>query len=677
MNNIYNLITSYTKGGVEPLPSQATEKPSTLVQSKMLDPFVFTSLESKKSGTYPNFLQFVPKTSFLAPEDTPPPKMLNLFQELNELKSFSKERVLKADAFLDPSHCSNLDDFSVACEGEDKFIFSSKQSGDEKEFAVAREGKLNGFSVAREGEDKFVVACEDKFTFLTEASPEVNRMFSERSVEKIENNLFAFGDASPNFIFSSKQSGDEKEFAVAREGKLPSPPTEKEFLGKRETEFLETKFNIFDGGIAGTKKDVFETNCSKIKEIIEKPLDETSYIFEPQKKVHLPSPATENPFKFKHIVMSGGGAAGYSFLGAIQETFNQKRWDYSSLKTIYATSVGVIGAFSMAFKIEDFNDVVHYFIHRPWEKIFHMNGNLFQYFYNRGILGKDVIEEMFVPLLKYKKFDKNITLLELYNYSGIEVHCFTTELNSFSVVDISHKTHPNYKMIDTIYCSLCLPILFQPFFHDNKVYIDGGCLCNYPLYQCIKGQSPENEDEILGINIYDSPVFLKETDNLFDYLTHLISLLVYKARGIEEKKVFIKNEIIIRDYPDMHEIINVMGSVEKRTQLLQKGVNAVKQLPLLMENLPPPSQATEEPSNFSALRSDEKIKQVFNGFYVAREGEAPFAVASEDKFTFLAEASQEANRNFSKRSAENLYGSSVAREGKSSHRGNRSKRNEK
>ena len=67
----------------------------------------------------------------------------------------------------------------------EKFIISTKQSGDEKEF---------------------VVACEGKLTFLAEASPEVNRMFSKRSAEK--------------FIFSSKQSGDEKEFVVACEGKL-------------------------------------------------------------------------------------------------------------------------------------------------------------------------------------------------------------------------------------------------------------------------------------------------------------------------------------------------------------------------------------------------------------------------------------------------------------------------
>ena len=51
----------------------------------------------------------------------------------------------------------------------EKFIFSSEQSGDEKEF---------------------VVACEDKFTFLVEASPEPKMNFSKRSAEKLDLNPF-------------------------------------------------------------------------------------------------------------------------------------------------------------------------------------------------------------------------------------------------------------------------------------------------------------------------------------------------------------------------------------------------------------------------------------------------------------------------------------------------------
>jgi len=45
--------------------------------------------------------------------------------------------------------------------------------------------KLYGFFVVCEEEDKFTVACEGKLTFLVEASPEPNRMFSKRSAEKL------------------------------------------------------------------------------------------------------------------------------------------------------------------------------------------------------------------------------------------------------------------------------------------------------------------------------------------------------------------------------------------------------------------------------------------------------------------------------------------------------------
>jgi hypothetical protein len=143
---------------------------------------------------------------------------------------------------------------------------------------------------------------------------------------------------------------------------------------------------------------------------------------------------------------------------------------------------------------------------------------------------------------------------------------------------MSYKTHPNFKMTDVIYSSLCLPILFQPFFHENNIYIDGGCLCNYPLYQCIQQQNPENTDEILGINLYEYPLVLSDTNNLFEYLTHLIVMLITKSRSTEERNIKIKNEIIINDYPNLHEIINVMGNVEKRRKLLACGIDSVNQI---------------------------------------------------------------------------------------------------
>jgi hypothetical protein len=122
---------------------------------------------------------------------------------------------------LEPFFFENFNDFTFLPED------SSPESNNM--FSKQSEEKLDGFSVA----------CEDKFTFLTEALPESKINFSKRSVEKLyffEYKCFLFfviflhfvskksflvlAIPPPKiFIFSSKQSGDEKEFAVACEGK--------------------------------------------------------------------------------------------------------------------------------------------------------------------------------------------------------------------------------------------------------------------------------------------------------------------------------------------------------------------------------------------------------------------------------------------------------------------------
>ena len=187
----------------------------------------------------------------------------------------------------------------------------------------------------------------------------------------------------------------------------------------------------------------------------------------------------DNP-KIEHIVISGGGATGFSFFGALKKTQSSNLWNQSDIKSIYATSSGAICAFLIALQIE-WDVIINYFIHRPWQNIFKMDSHLLEYFNKRGILGKNIFQEMFDPLLKCKGVSSNITMQELFDYSGIEIHCFSTEINSFSLVDISYKTHPDLTIIDVIYCSASLPILFQPFFINDMVYGDGAILCNYPL----------------------------------------------------------------------------------------------------------------------------------------------------------------------------------------------------
>jgi len=279
---------------------------------------------------------------------------------------------------------------------------------------------------------------------------------------------------------------------------------------------------------------------------------------------------TKDKPKIEHIVISGGGATGFSFFGALKKTQSSNLWNQADIKSIYATSSGAICAFLIALQIE-WDVIIHYFIHRPWQNIFKMDSHLLDYFNKRGILGRNVFQEMFDPLLKCKGVSSNITMQELFDYSGIEIHCFSTEINSFSLVDISHKTHPDLTIIDVIYCSASLPILFQPFFINECVYVDGAILCNYPIYQCLHGQSA-NPDSILGIRISDAPLSIITTEyNLFDYLLQLFSSCIFRLGKLESKPINIKHEIVFKEYPDMISIMNVMADSQKRKDLVLFG----------------------------------------------------------------------------------------------------------
>jgi predicted patatin/cPLA2 family phospholipase len=74
---------------------------------------------------------------------------------------------------------------------------------------------------------------------------------------------------------------------------------------------------------------------------------------------------------------------------------------------------------------------------------------------------------------------------EFYDYSKIDIHLYCTELAGFKFVDISHKTHPEWKVIDAVYASSALPLLFAPHLHEGKYYIDGGIFKNLRHFDCI------------------------------------------------------------------------------------------------------------------------------------------------------------------------------------------------
>lgn len=286
----------------------------------------------------------------------------------------------------------------------------------------------------------------------------------------------------------------------------------------------------------------------------------------------------ENETKIKHIVCSGGGHNGFTFYGILRELNKRGFWKIEDIETIYATSIGTFFTVFIALNY-DWDILDDYLIKRPWNLVYKIDMySIINSFNKGGIFDFKVIEETFLPIFNAKDISINITMKEFFELTKIELHFFTTEMNSFSIIDISYKTHPDWKLLDAVYSSSALPILFSPFFKDGKCYYDGGILSNYPIDHCI--DSGVLLDEVFGIfkNGINNVEYIEieEKKTLIDYIMLLISKSVEKLSNTKLLKNKIKNEIQVNcSSTSLESIYKCTNDIDERIKLIQLGVNLV------------------------------------------------------------------------------------------------------
>lgn len=278
----------------------------------------------------------------------------------------------------------------------------------------------------------------------------------------------------------------------------------------------------------------------------------------------------------KHIVCSGGGVTGFAFYGAIKESYKQGIWHIDNINTIYGTSVGSIFAVILTLKY-DWDTLDDYLIKRPWQNVFKFNlYSIFESLQRRGIFGRETIVDLFLPLFNGKDISIDITMLELYELTQIEVHMFATDINIFHITDISYKTHPNWKVVDAVYSSCAIPIIFSPFFKDNSCYCDGGLLTNYPLKECIdNGAAPE---EVIGLcHIYNSEHIesVSVESSLLDYVMTIIKKLLGVTLSANSYNIA-KEFRISSPSISIYDIVNTTSDINERIRLIQQGIDCVK-----------------------------------------------------------------------------------------------------
>lgn len=282
--------------------------------------------------------------------------------------------------------------------------------------------------------------------------------------------------------------------------------------------------------------------------------------------------------KIKHIVISGGSIWGLYAFGCIKEAYRQGFLDINSIESMYGTSVGALVAVLLSLKL-DVDWVDDYLIRRPWNKIIKMN--VLDMYHNKGIIPNDFFEDFFKPLFCAKDIPVNVTLLELYNTTGIEIHMYAIELNAYELCDLSYKTHPDWRVVDAVHASCALPILISPLIQENNFWIDGGFFLNYPISKCL--ENVENKDTIFGISL-GNPVrgekkgILNKDSAFTDILINVFGRIIQNSVFINKEKGIIPFEVnMYSNEISMGYFTSILNSHIERSQLIEKGVQEMRE----------------------------------------------------------------------------------------------------
>lgn len=280
----------------------------------------------------------------------------------------------------------------------------------------------------------------------------------------------------------------------------------------------------------------------------------------------------------KHLVIAGGGQTMLQALGVIQTLENNDILQRSNIKTIFGTSAGGLVAVLYAFNF-DWLTINDFMIKRPWHDVFPVNvQNIFDAYTNKGIYTEKVFEKFLKPLLDAKDLSLTITLQEFFDYSNIEIHFFTFEINDFKVEDISYLSHPDLKLLYALQMTCAIPVLVSPICIDNKCYIDGGMVANYPLNFCIE-KNPTLE-EILGIKNkyqFENKNIVNSNSTLLDFVMNFLFKIIYSF-STSDKQTKIPYEIYCdASIMSIHTLKSAIYSIEIRNELLDSGINTANE----------------------------------------------------------------------------------------------------
>jgi hypothetical protein len=279
----------------------------------------------------------------------------------------------------------------------------------------------------------------------------------------------------------------------------------------------------------------------------------------------------------KHLVLSGGGSTLFISLGIVQQLQKDSKVIMNEIQSIYGTSAGAMVAVILCLKF-DWETINDYVINRPWNDAYPIDVNsIFEAYTKKGLFDRKLMEIFFKPLFDTKDVSMEITMLEFYQHTGVEIHMYSFEMNEFKIVDISYKTHPELTLLTALHMTCAVPTIITPVCVGDKCYIDGGVTQNYPIKYCINSPGCKPE-EVLGIkNEFTCETYNITTEStMIDFITCFLFKLVFFLMHDTSKQPLLNEVVCKSEIATLSYIKKVVHSRDLRRELLESGIELGK-----------------------------------------------------------------------------------------------------
>jgi len=262
------------------------------------------------------------------------------------------------------------------------------------------------------------------------------------------------------------------------------------------------------------------------------------------------------------LVLSGGGIKGIAYIGALQALKDLKYLE--NIKIFAAASVGalIVSIYILGYEPKEMYEFIKQFDLSKMKSI--DITNVLNYY---GLDTGSNIEYVIKRLIRAKNYSEDITLRELFDHTNKKMIFTTVCVNNAQLCYLSHDTHPFLPLYKAIRMSMSIPIYYTPVKYDNKLYIDGGCIDNYPIHLF-----NNRLEKVIGIYLVDRLDEIENIKNIETYILRMVQCLM-KGATFNSKKGYDKWTI------DIHlESLNLVDygiSLQKKRDMYDIGYKTV------------------------------------------------------------------------------------------------------